>query len=153
MVHEFVVKAERKKITKAINNYWIPLLIYSFGIIKWRMLTFYRIHDPKLAVDRLTLPRSLCGRIVKNGSSTHTSCRSKQHQKCIKLLNKQPPEIVKWIKHVENDKGRKKHSCSQKYTWKTCSFTRLNLLRTLGCIIYNTWDKIYPTLNILQKRL
>ena len=61
----------------AINTYAIPvgLLTYSFGIIKWTQtdihaleiltrttLTKHRMHHPKSAIERLTLPREQGGR-------------------------------------------------------------------------------------------
>lgn len=64
-----------KNMVKAINTYAIPLLAYSFGVIDWtdtdirgiqrktsRILTNARLHHPKSAVERLTLPRSEGGR-------------------------------------------------------------------------------------------
>lgn len=68
-----------KNLTRAINSYAIPVLTYSFGIIKWSetdlqgletlirtTLTKYRNHHPKSAIQRISLPRHAGGRgIVK----------------------------------------------------------------------------------------
>jgi hypothetical protein len=64
-----------KNLFKALNTYAIPVLSYSFGVIKWtreelrrlrttvsRLLTKYRMHHPKSAVERVSLPRKLGGR-------------------------------------------------------------------------------------------
>lgn len=64
-----------KNLFKAINTYAIPVLTYSFGIIRWTVtelntiqrkirttLTKYRVHHPKSCVERMTLPRKLGGR-------------------------------------------------------------------------------------------
>ncbi|XP_055527339.1 uncharacterized protein LOC129719956 [Wyeomyia smithii] len=55
---------------KAINTFAVPLLTYSFGVVKWTKtdleaieralrvsLTKYRSHHPKSATERVTLPR------------------------------------------------------------------------------------------------
>jgi len=68
-------KLNSKHIVKAINTYAIPLLTYSFGVIKWSnteteelnrlnrtMLTKYRMHHPKSCIQRMTLPRAQGGR-------------------------------------------------------------------------------------------
>lgn len=68
-------KLTAKNLTKAVNTYAIPLLTYSFGVIKWSQtelqqlqtktavsLTRHRMHHPKSATERLTLPRSEGGR-------------------------------------------------------------------------------------------
>ncbi len=62
---------------KAINTYVIPVLTYSFGIVRWTqteldafnmkcrvLCTKFRCHHPKSAVERFHLPRSLGGRGV-----------------------------------------------------------------------------------------
>jgi hypothetical protein len=59
-----------KNIIKAINTYAVPLLIYSYGVIKWAqmdlaniqakintLLTKHHVHHPKSATERLPLPR------------------------------------------------------------------------------------------------
>lgn len=64
----------KNKVT-AINQYAIPYLTYSFGIVKWsptdideiernlrKCLRYNRMHDPKSAVERICLPRNLGGR-------------------------------------------------------------------------------------------
>lgn len=66
-----------RNIIKAINTYAVPVLGYSFGVIKWStteieglerklrtLMTKERKHHPKSAVERITLPRHLGGRGV-----------------------------------------------------------------------------------------
>jgi hypothetical protein len=66
-------------IIKAVNTYTIPILTYSFGIMKWsisdiqdierRMLsimTKYGHHHPKACTERWTLPRNEGGKGVQN---------------------------------------------------------------------------------------
>ena len=63
--------------TKAINTFAVPLLTYSFGVVKWTKtdleaieralrvsLTKFRMHHPKSATERVTLPRIEGGRGV-----------------------------------------------------------------------------------------
>ncbi|XP_053698682.1 uncharacterized protein LOC128745633 [Sabethes cyaneus] len=62
---------------KAINTFAVPLLTYSFGVVKWTKtdleaiertlrvsLTKHRSHHPRSAVERITLPRMEGGRGV-----------------------------------------------------------------------------------------
>ena len=64
----------RNKIT-AIGALVVPVLRYSFGIIKWRieeikkidrktskMLTMYKVHHPKADIDRLYVKKKGGGR-------------------------------------------------------------------------------------------
>lgn len=64
-----------KNLFKALNTYAIPVLTYSFGIIKWSntdikqlesktrtTLTQNRFHHPKSAIERVTLAREVGGR-------------------------------------------------------------------------------------------
>lgn len=64
-----------RNIVKAINTYAIPILTYTFGIIKWSQtdliklqrtinttMTAHRKHHPRSCIQRLTLPRSEGGR-------------------------------------------------------------------------------------------
>jgi hypothetical protein len=68
-----------KNIIKAINTHAIPLLLYSFGVIKWAqtylaniqtkintLLTKLHTYHPKSATERLTLPRKGGGRGLIN---------------------------------------------------------------------------------------
>jgi hypothetical protein len=61
-----------KNTIKAINTCAIPVLTFSFGIVKWTptdlenlqirttaLLTICRIHHPHAAKERLTLPRHM----------------------------------------------------------------------------------------------
>ena len=73
-----------RNLFKAINTYAIPVLTYSFGVIKWTsteilhletktrtILTQYRYHHPKSAVERVTLPRIEGGRGLIDISQLH----------------------------------------------------------------------------------
>lgn len=73
-----------KNTTKAINTYAIPILTYSFGVIKWTqteltelqrktrtLFTQYRKHHPTSAIQRITLPRSEGGRGLINILNLH----------------------------------------------------------------------------------
>lgn len=64
-----------KNLVKAINTYPIPVLTYSFGIIKWSptdiknfnirirtLFTKYNKHHPKSALERICLSRKYGGR-------------------------------------------------------------------------------------------
>lgn len=75
-----------KYIIKAINTYAIPVLTYSFGIIKWTQTelesldrlcrtscTKYRIHHPRSAVERMYLPRKKGGRGLINITNLHNN--------------------------------------------------------------------------------
>ncbi|CAG5056649.1 unnamed protein product [Parnassius apollo] len=74
-----------KKTFKAINTFAIPVLMYTFGIVKWLetepesvegsthvLLTKYRIHHPKSAVERITIPRTEGGRGLIDIKRQHT---------------------------------------------------------------------------------
>ncbi|CAG4997932.1 unnamed protein product [Parnassius apollo] len=74
-----------KNTFKAINTFAIPVLMYTFGIVKWSnaelesverstrvLLTKYRIHHPKSAVERITLPRTEGGRGLIDIKRQHT---------------------------------------------------------------------------------
>ncbi|KAL0883753.1 hypothetical protein ABMA27_015858 [Loxostege sticticalis] len=73
-----------KNLFKAINTYAIPILTYSFGVIKWTnselqaleiktrtILTQHRYHHPKSAIERITLPRKEGGRGLIEISQLH----------------------------------------------------------------------------------
>lgn len=68
-------KLNGRNTIKAINTYAVPVLTYTFGVIKWTdtditnlerktrtTLSKFRIHHPKSAKERLTLPRASGGR-------------------------------------------------------------------------------------------
>lgn len=68
-------KLYSRELFKAINTYAVPVLTYSFGIVKWthtdiadikrmtsKILTGARDHHPKSSTERLTLPRISGGR-------------------------------------------------------------------------------------------
>jgi hypothetical protein len=63
----------------AINTWCVPILTYTFGVIPWSqteieafdrqvrvLMTEYRIHHPKSAMERLYLPRNMGGRGLIN---------------------------------------------------------------------------------------
>ncbi|KAL1446381.1 hypothetical protein WDU94_013936 [Cyamophila willieti] len=68
-----------KHLIMAVNSYCVPVLTYSFGLIKWTLtdvtsldtetrvlLTKHRMHHPKSSKERLYLPRNLGGRGLMN---------------------------------------------------------------------------------------
>ncbi|CAG4948141.1 unnamed protein product [Colias eurytheme] len=68
-------KLNAKNLIKSINTYAIPVLTYSFGLIKWSktdirrleiktraILSKYNYHHPKSAIERLTVNREKGGR-------------------------------------------------------------------------------------------
>ncbi|KAL1446981.1 hypothetical protein WDU94_000610 [Cyamophila willieti] len=68
-------KLNGKNLIKAVNTYAIPVITYSFGIIKWTQtelrnlqrtirttMTQYNAHHPKSCTERMTLPRREGGR-------------------------------------------------------------------------------------------
>ncbi|KAL1448060.1 hypothetical protein WDU94_013882, partial [Cyamophila willieti] len=73
-----------KNLTKAINTYAIPVLTYSFGIIKWSKteletlerlirteMTKHKNHHPKSAIERMSLPRTAGGRGIISITDLH----------------------------------------------------------------------------------
>ena len=71
-------------IIKAINTFAIPVLTYSFGIVKWSytdlktmqrkirtVLTRHCYHHPKAAVERTVLPRHEGGRGITDITNLH----------------------------------------------------------------------------------
>ena len=69
---------------RACNGWVMPLLIYSFGILKWTqteldaldrrvrtLLTSYRMHHPRSSVMRLYIPRKCGGRGFLNAKTLH----------------------------------------------------------------------------------
>jgi hypothetical protein len=75
MVSILKTKLNGKNKVKAINTYAVPILTYSFGIIKWTQtdlqelqrltrttLSKFRMHHPKSAVERITIARNKGGR-------------------------------------------------------------------------------------------
>lgn len=78
-------KLSGNNMCKALNAWAIPTLVYTFGIIKWNktdlenlerktrtIMTSHRIHHPKSATERLTLPRSQGGRGLINIMQLHS---------------------------------------------------------------------------------
>lgn len=79
-------KLNAKNQIKAINTYAIPLLTYTFGIVKWTQtemkdiqtktnvaMTKHRCHHPKAAVERTTLKRKDGGRGLIDLSNLHNN--------------------------------------------------------------------------------
>lgn len=79
-------KLSGKNLVKALNTYAIPVLTYSFGVIKWtreelrklrtsmaKILNKYCMHHPKSAVERVSLPRKLGGRGLIDIAHLHDS--------------------------------------------------------------------------------
>lgn len=77
-------KLNAKNITKAINTFAVPILTYSFGVIKWSsteleeiqrktrvLMTKNGMHHPKSAVERTTLPRNEGGRGLVDIKNIH----------------------------------------------------------------------------------
>lgn len=77
-------KINSRNLFKSINTFAIPILTYSFGVIKWSktelqniqiktrtILTQYRYHHPKSAIERITLPRKDGGRGLIDISILH----------------------------------------------------------------------------------
>ena len=75
MVSILKTKLNAKNKVKAINTYAVPILTYSFGIIKWTQtditdlqrlirttFTKFRMHHPKAAIERITISRNNGGR-------------------------------------------------------------------------------------------
>ncbi|XP_036318615.1 uncharacterized protein LOC118742499 [Rhagoletis pomonella] len=73
---------------KAINAFAIPVLTYTFGVVKWSetelenvkratrtLLTKYGTHHPKSAVERLYLPRRQGGRGMVDIKQLHNKCK------------------------------------------------------------------------------
>ncbi|KAL0266345.1 UNVERIFIED_CONTAM: hypothetical protein PYX00_008916 [Menopon gallinae] len=73
-----------KNIVTAINTSAVPVLAYSFGIINWtkgdlnklktkthKILTHHRIHHPRSAVERLTIPRKAGSRGLIDITNLH----------------------------------------------------------------------------------
>lgn len=68
-------KLNGKNLITSVNTYAIPVISYSFGIVKWSktdlrnlqrtirtIMTRYNIHHPKSCTERMTLPRRMGGR-------------------------------------------------------------------------------------------
>lgn len=64
-----------KNLFKALNTYAIPMLTYSFGVVRWSItdinaleiktrstLTQHRYHYPKSAIERVSIPKKEGGR-------------------------------------------------------------------------------------------
>ncbi|KAJ8723807.1 hypothetical protein PYW07_007787 [Mythimna separata] len=69
---------------RAFNGWVMPVLMYSFGILKWTqteldaldrrvrtLLTAYRMHHPRSSVMRLYIPRKCGGRGILNAKTLH----------------------------------------------------------------------------------
>nr|CAI5833294.1 unnamed protein product [Callosobruchus analis] len=78
-------KLNSRNLTKAINTFAIPVLTYSFGIIKWshtdienihilmrKQFTKHRMSHPNICKERLTIERKQGGRGIIDIQSLHT---------------------------------------------------------------------------------
>jgi hypothetical protein len=72
-------KLNGNNLIKAVNTYAVPLLTYSFGVIKWSktnlqniniktrvLFTKFSNHHPKSAIEKFNLPRENGGRGFSN---------------------------------------------------------------------------------------
>jgi hypothetical protein len=86
-------KLNGNNLIKAVNTYAVPLLAYSFGIIKWSKTNLQNIniqtrvlftkfckHHPKSAIERFNLPR-------ENGGRGFSNLEILQHNQIASLKN------------------------------------------------------------------
>jgi hypothetical protein len=136
-----ILKSEllSKNKIKAINTWAIPLLTYSFGILKWTeteledlnrktrtICTEFRIHHPKSAVERFHLPRKLGGRGVLDihylGNKTVNALQkyfiereNRLHQELVKIDKYTPLKLKeKTINQINNTINLKKEKWAAK---------------------------------------
>lgn len=77
-------KLNAKNLSKAVNTYAVPVLTYSFGIIKWTdtdldqlnrmtrtLFSEFNKHHPKSCVERFTIPRKQGGRGIIDIKQLH----------------------------------------------------------------------------------
>jgi hypothetical protein len=87
------LKLNGNNLIKAVNTYAVPLLTYSFGVIKWSKTNLQNIniqtrvlftkfckHHPKSAIERFNLPR-------ENGGRGFTNLEILQHNQVASLKN------------------------------------------------------------------
>jgi hypothetical protein len=101
-------KLNGNNLIKAVNTYAVPLLTYSFGIIKWYKTNLQNIniqtrvlftkfckHHPKSAIERFNLPR-------ENGGRGFSNLEILQHNQIASLknyfLNRDIPDTIANIK-------------------------------------------------------
>jgi hypothetical protein len=78
-------KLNGNNLIKAVNTYAVPLLTYSFGVIKWSksnlqniniktrvLFTKFSKHHPKSAIERFNLPRENGGRGLVSADKVYT---------------------------------------------------------------------------------
>ncbi|CAH1098853.1 unnamed protein product [Psylliodes chrysocephalus] len=100
-----------KNVFKAINTFAIPVLTYTFGVVKWtkteirdieratrKLLTKNRILHPKSALERLTLPRQDGGRAMID---IDRMCQ-KQTQRLQKYFKKQDGALYQAVIKADN---------------------------------------------------
>lgn len=127
-------KLNAGNITKAINTYAVPILTYSFGVINWTatdleelqrktrvLMTKHRMHHPKSAVERTTIPRNEGGRGLVDIINIH----SEQKKGLRKYFHTKQSESIMHKAIVKADKNH----------------TPLNLSRTLEAQETNTQNK------------
>jgi hypothetical protein len=86
-------KLNRNNLIKAVNTYAVPLLTYSFGVIKWSktnlktiniqtrvLFTKFCKHHPRSAIERFNLPR-------ENGGRGFSNLEILQHNQIASLKN------------------------------------------------------------------
>jgi hypothetical protein len=77
-------KLNGNNLIKAVNTYAVPLLTYSFGVIKWSktnlQITKFSKHHPKSAIERFNLP-------CENGGRGFSNLEILQHNQIASLKN------------------------------------------------------------------
>ncbi|KAJ3660258.1 hypothetical protein Zmor_004714 [Zophobas morio] len=133
-----------KNLMKAVNTFCVPLLTYSFGVIKWsktdlenlniatrKIFTQYRRHHPKSSIERFSLPRQNGGRGFQNLEN---------------LYQRQISDLKKYfLKRAE------RNEMFRTITRADLNHTPLNLSNTEEIHTPNTIDKIISGLK--QKQL
>jgi hypothetical protein len=89
----WAAKLNGNNLIKAVNTYAVPLLTYSFGVIKWSKTNLQNIniqtrvlftkfckHHPKSAIERFNLPR-------ENGGRGFSNLQILQHNQIASLKN------------------------------------------------------------------
>jgi hypothetical protein len=84
-------KLNGNNLIKAVNTYAVPLLTYSFGVIKWSktnlqniniktrvLFTKFSKHHPKSAIERFNLPRENGGFFKSRNTAKKSNCFTKK---------------------------------------------------------------------------
>lgn len=129
-----------RNLMKAINTYAIPILSYSFGVIKWSnteieglerkirtLMTKARKHHPRSAVERVTLPRYQGGR----GFIDISSQRAKQIGRLREYFFGEATVSTLYKAIVKADKFTPLSLCQEHITTHACDNTeKINIWRT-----------------------